>query len=419
MRPLAVTTWVLLCAPLLLSAEQRITAEAGQDSVTLPCEHGKETEIRAVEWIRPDLDPDRVLYYRDGHEESDQQHPSFMNRVDLQDRQMKDGDTSLILKKVTIKDTGTYECRVYQEGRAQELISTIHLEVYPPPGQTINITAEAGQDSVTLPCGAGKGKDIIAVEWSRPDLRPDAVLLYRDGRVESDRQHPSFRNRVDLRDRQMKDGDVSLILKDVKIKDTGTYQCIVNEGGGNRRKRSALETISFIHLMVSPPPPGTQEGGGKGRRGKEGEGKEGGGEEGGGEEGGGKEGGAGVEEGGSAGGGHPVLVPVLASVLGIVFIAAVSAAVWIFKRPVKKTPPPDEEATARRLVQTQSSDNSPPPEGATVQPLCDSEQQQHPDLCGVSFTGRNMCSLPDEGRCSNICQRCFSSSCEQLPLMRP
>ncbi|KAM9717621.1 myelin-oligodendrocyte glycoprotein-like [Menidia menidia] len=123
-------------------------------------------------------------------------------------------------------------------------------------GQRINITAEAGQDSVTLPCGAGKGKTIRAVDWSRPDLDPDYVLFYRDGRFESDGQHPSFRNRVDLQDRQMKDGNASLILKDVKINDTGTYQCRVQT-----KSDSVPELISTINLEVSPP--GTQEGGGK------------------------------------------------------------------------------------------------------------------------------------------------------------
>ncbi|KAM9718309.1 uncharacterized protein ACNS7B_021667 [Menidia menidia] len=223
------------------------------------------------------------------------------------------------------------------------------------------ITTEAGQDSVTLPCGAGKVNSHTAVEWIRPDLHPDGVLFYRDDHFESEGQHPSFRNRVDLQDRHRKDGDASLILKNVTINDAGTYECKVVQGRGNRRKRAAPETT--IHLVVSPP--GTQEGGGKGRGEKEGGGKEGGVKEGGDEEGGGKEGE--TEEGGSAGRGHPgLLLGLIASVLGIV---AVIAAV-LFRKRKKTPPPPDEEAAVICLVQTQSSDNSPPPpEGAPVQPL--------------------------------------------------
>ncbi|CAG5969225.1 unnamed protein product [Menidia menidia] len=107
-----------------------ITAEAGQDA-TLPCESGNESEITAVMWIRPDLDPDHVFLFRDGHFDQHHQHSSFRNRVDLRDRQMKDGDTSLILKNVTKIDTGTYECRVHQRGvqDRDRFHTSIHLEV--------------------------------------------------------------------------------------------------------------------------------------------------------------------------------------------------------------------------------------------------------------------------------------------------
>ncbi|CAI5678456.1 unnamed protein product [Oreochromis niloticus] len=87
------------------------------------------------------------------------------------------------------------------------------------------ITAESGQD-VTLTCRA-PNNNIIVVKWSRADLGDEYVLLYRDEQFDPEGQHPSFKNRVDLQDRQMKDGDVSLILKDVTINDTGTYQCHV------------------------------------------------------------------------------------------------------------------------------------------------------------------------------------------------
>ncbi|XP_017159105.1 coxsackievirus and adenovirus receptor homolog [Poecilia reticulata] len=58
------------------------------------------------------------------------QHPSFRNRVDLQDRQMKAGDVSLVLKNVTTNDTGTYQCRVQNEGSLdRNIINTVILNV--------------------------------------------------------------------------------------------------------------------------------------------------------------------------------------------------------------------------------------------------------------------------------------------------
>uniref|UniRef100_A0A3B4GY22 Ig-like domain-containing protein n=1 Tax=Pundamilia nyererei TaxID=303518 RepID=A0A3B4GY22_9CICH len=117
-----------------------------------------------------------------------------------------------------------------------------------------NITA--GQN-VILPCRARDNNiPIIVVEWSRADLGKESVLMYRDKQLDPDHQHASFKNRVDLQDREMKDGDVSLILKDVTIDDAGTYECRVFRRRTNRRKRANLKTppISIITLTVVDPP---------------------------------------------------------------------------------------------------------------------------------------------------------------------
>ncbi|CAI5660015.1 coxsackievirus and adenovirus receptor homolog [Oreochromis niloticus] len=117
-----------------------------------------------------------------------------------------------------------------------------------------DITAKAGQD-VILPCQAPNNNIILGVEWSRADLGNKYLLFYRDGRLDPDNQHPSFKNRVDLRDTQMKDGDVSLILKNVTTNDTGTYECRVSQEGTNRNKRAILDgkPISSITLSVVDP----------------------------------------------------------------------------------------------------------------------------------------------------------------------
>uniref|UniRef100_A0A3P8N765 Ig-like domain-containing protein n=1 Tax=Astatotilapia calliptera TaxID=8154 RepID=A0A3P8N765_ASTCA len=107
-----------------------------------------------------------------------------------------------------------------------------------------NITAESGQD-VTLTCQAPNNNNIV-VKWSRADLEPKYVLSYWNGHFDPANQHPSFKNRVDLRDRQMKDGDVSLILKNVNTADTGTYECRVKIAETNSWK------YITINLSVSP-----------------------------------------------------------------------------------------------------------------------------------------------------------------------
>ncbi|XP_025761111.1 coxsackievirus and adenovirus receptor isoform X4 [Oreochromis niloticus] len=135
-----------------------------------------------------------------------------------------------------------------------------------------SITAESGQN-VTLTCRAPNNNFILGVEWSRADLETEYVLFYRDDQFDPVNQHPSFKNRVDLQDKQMKDGDVSLILKNVTINDTGTYECRVKTGT-KHRKRAILNDnpISIIRLSVVDPPGqgGDTEDGGKEAGGKEG-----------------------------------------------------------------------------------------------------------------------------------------------------
>ncbi|KAL4008439.1 hypothetical protein ACER0C_002291 [Sarotherodon galilaeus] len=109
------------------------------------------------------------------------------------------------------------------------------------------ITPESGKD-VTMTCAVPQGKTIRAVKWSRADLGDKYVLLYQDGQFDPANQHPSFKNRVDLQDRQMKDGDVSLILKAVTSTDDGSYKCrvLVSES-------ASWEIMGTVNMSVSLP----------------------------------------------------------------------------------------------------------------------------------------------------------------------
>uniref|UniRef100_A0A667ZPC5 Ig-like domain-containing protein n=1 Tax=Myripristis murdjan TaxID=586833 RepID=A0A667ZPC5_9TELE len=88
-----------------------LKAQPGDD-VTLSCQ-APDVNIEAAEWRRTDLKKEEyVFFYQDGHIDSVKQHPSFKNRVELKDREMKNGDLSVILKNVTEYDNGTYECHL-------------------------------------------------------------------------------------------------------------------------------------------------------------------------------------------------------------------------------------------------------------------------------------------------------------------
>ncbi|MEQ2271532.1 hypothetical protein XENORESO_005669 [Xenotaenia resolanae] len=137
---------------------------------------------------------------------------------------------------------------------AAALLLLIHLTSVQPRDQT-NIQAKPG-DIIHLPCRAPDGQPVLAVEWSRSDLEAEYVLLFRDKQIDPAFQHPSFKNRVDLLDRQMKNGDMSLVLKNVTTADKGTYECRIFHRT-NRNKRAVLDSdpVSTILLQVAPPSP--------------------------------------------------------------------------------------------------------------------------------------------------------------------
>uniref|UniRef100_A0A3Q4G6Z1 Ig-like domain-containing protein n=1 Tax=Neolamprologus brichardi TaxID=32507 RepID=A0A3Q4G6Z1_NEOBR len=224
----------------------QINITAGQN-VILPCRAPNiDSNSKAVvEWSRADLGKDYVLLYRDEQPDPEEQHPSFKNRVDLQDRQMKDGDVSLILKDVTINDTGTYECRVFRRRtNRRKRLDVTELIVNP------------GQDA-PLQCQGPRDAEITLLEWNRADLKSDDyVFLYRNQRPYENYQHESFKGRVKLMDPSMKDGNVSVTLRNVKLNDTGTYKCqittketesVVHDSG----QRIQRETRQSINLTVT------------------------------------------------------------------------------------------------------------------------------------------------------------------------
>uniref|UniRef100_A0A087XX56 Ig-like domain-containing protein n=1 Tax=Poecilia formosa TaxID=48698 RepID=A0A087XX56_POEFO len=242
------------------TAGETIRAEPGKDAI-LPCDAPEKKPVIIVEWRRCDLGGnDHVALYQDDQFDDEGQNPAYKNRVDLQDREMKDGDVSLVLKNVTTDDTGTYECRV--DGIKNKRRKRSHLKNEPiciinlvvsAPGETIR--AEPGENAI-LPCEAPEKKPVIIVEWRRCDLEGnDHVALYRDEQFDNEGQNPAYKNRVDLQDREIKNGDMSLVLRNVTTDDTGTYECRVDGIKNKHRKRSHMknEPICIITLLVSAP----------------------------------------------------------------------------------------------------------------------------------------------------------------------
>ncbi|XP_078792963.1 uncharacterized protein LOC144987429 [Oryzias latipes] len=113
-----------------------------------------------------------------------------------------------------------------------------------------NITKEPG-GNVTLTCRTENNHTLIVLEWTSEGLQNKTVFVFRDGRPFPARQHESYENRVFPKDSQMKNGNLSVVLENVTMNDTGTYQCKVRHE--NDPPLAPLNLISSIHLSVVPP----------------------------------------------------------------------------------------------------------------------------------------------------------------------
>uniref|UniRef100_A0A3B3BIV7 Ig-like domain-containing protein n=1 Tax=Oryzias melastigma TaxID=30732 RepID=A0A3B3BIV7_ORYME len=145
-----------------------------------------------------------------------------------------------------------------KRGEIQNLLDLIWFSMKNPPLSLCsspaglkNISAEPGQN-VTLPCKAENNYTLIVLEWTRDGLEKKKVFVFKDGRPFEGAQHEFYRNRVFLNDSQTKDGDLSVVLKNVNSNDTGTFNCTVLHK--NDPPGSPLNLISTINLQVFPPP---------------------------------------------------------------------------------------------------------------------------------------------------------------------
>ncbi|XP_033182571.1 polymeric immunoglobulin receptor-like isoform X2 [Anabas testudineus] len=242
----------------------------------------------------------------------------YRDRVELKDPEMKDGDASVILKNVNINDTGTYECYV-GHGQDVQLISIINLIVEP------DVTAKPGED-VTLQCQGPRDEAVLMLRWTRADLTAEDgyVFFMREKHLSYEKyQLESYRGRVEMKDPEMKDGDVSVILKNVNINDAGTYECYVGHGG------SYLKVFNTINLTVEP---GTNKDGGD-------------------------------EDGGDEDGGNTTLNVVVVLVL---FLVVGIVGFWFYKKQRGPTDQssyqqPPEQRTELQTVQTDSAAESSSP----------------------------------------------------------
>lgn len=101
-------------------------------------------------------------------------------------------------------------------------------------------------DSVTLTCYSPRDVVVLILRWKKQDEQR-YVLFIRENRIYENLQDPSYKGRVELKDPEMKNGELSVILKNVTVNDNGIYEC---SAAYNQQEPQVLNSIT---LTVDPP----------------------------------------------------------------------------------------------------------------------------------------------------------------------
>lgn len=97
-------------------------------------------------------------------------------------------------------------------------------------------------DEITLPCHLKPAIDITAktLEWTRADLDPNFVFVWRARQEFEKTKHPSYKGRSSLSADELRHGNMSLKLSNVTLSDKGRYKCYIVE----------MDTEFSINLVV-------------------------------------------------------------------------------------------------------------------------------------------------------------------------
>ncbi|XP_005992891.1 butyrophilin-like protein 10 isoform X2 [Latimeria chalumnae] len=101
--------------------------------------------------------------------------------------------------------------------------------------------------TVILPCSVNKqlNKEDVRVYWQTPS--PMSVIhVYNHGKEEFELQNPAYKNRTHFNTEQVKHGQLSLTLSDLRLSDKNTYECYFQVKGD-----PIMQLICKIELKVA------------------------------------------------------------------------------------------------------------------------------------------------------------------------
>ncbi|XP_058487982.1 butyrophilin subfamily 3 member A2-like isoform X2 [Solea solea] len=210
----------------------------GEDAV-LHCSSVESLENTVVDW--KNQNKKEVCLYDGGQhceDRRDNQDEQYKGRASLFYDELKNRNASLILNNTRIEDTGTYTCILPRLSSGIQR-STVELIV----GVSRTYVKE-GED-VVLHCSSVDNQSLKNSLISWKNINGKELFLYELGHHTEDGwccQDEQYGGRVSLFYDELKNGNASMILRDMRIEDTGIYTCDL-PGLSSGRKIFTMELI--------------------------------------------------------------------------------------------------------------------------------------------------------------------------------
>ncbi|XP_071022336.1 butyrophilin-like protein 10 [Oncorhynchus clarkii lewisi] len=166
----------------VVGSVDRVDALAGDD-VILPCSLKPNVSAKdmLVQWTGLNLKIRNVHLYRQGRDSNEEQFPSYRGRTSMFHEELKNGNVSLKLNRVTLSDAGSYRCFIPTlTSQVKETTVQLFVGAVSQPVISIVGTKDWG---VVLKCESGGWFPEPEMEW----LDSSGTILPADGPPERHR----------------------------------------------------------------------------------------------------------------------------------------------------------------------------------------------------------------------------------------
>ncbi|CAI5692186.1 unnamed protein product [Oreochromis niloticus] len=221
-----------------------VEVEQGVESVQLPCKTKPHLpKDSKVEWTCIYIRTTKVHMYENGSDQLEEQDHFYRDRTKMNEDLLKTGDLSLTLKYPTDRDNEVFNCTVYSREGNILLRREVKLRV-----KVCQVEVEEGTKSVQLPFKTTENlPEDAEVEWWRYEPEPPkTVHKYLIGSEQPDARDQFYRERNEMRDDSLKNGDLSLTLKHPTDRDSGKYICRVESKRIKRKKTVLLKVMNCL-----------------------------------------------------------------------------------------------------------------------------------------------------------------------------